>query len=747
MASSIDDIRASLQNAESQLNPEGGAPPPEGLEDISRTLASATLEATPAGVPGRQDPFEPDLTRGLSDEFVAGLGAGVDSLQMALYGIARQVGRDLDLPDLEDYGTEGIRGNIAEIQQFGPSVSGFTDIESADDFFRWSAGALGQAVPSLGAAMTGGGIGAVLGKKAVERAIRNKIQNAAIDDLVRIGIKPEVAVESVFKMMRGPKFVSALRQSLTTAEKRALSIGSQAGAAAGATGVSVPQQTGETLTSGVDDLGTAIIAGIAGGALEALPALRLLKRSFPGTDPRIAGQFVQDFVKATGSQSLIEGSTEAAQEMIQLAAQAYHDPFFDLLDPHNAKQVIDSFAAGALVGAVTGGGAAGIGELTGAPRVPGDLPTIDETPIEPVTPPDDFEPADNTVLEEIRDRINSSMQESLAPALNTIRNQFTNGVRGIVGAVPGLGKTLGAYTKPVKDAHDEFVAGHANVIEDAQRYAQESMAWITEQAEKISNPEERAAFIQRSLAEVQEQFTSLSEDLVERAGRILQRTQSQVDGIGVFDTEDDQTLGVDSPETEFTFGQNESFVDEQGVKRTRRTKGDDVIPFETERGALNAVASLLNRFPNAAESAFEVRQVEDGWVVAIDDSGQRDTMIQDEIISDAVDNARWSARGNPDRKGRQVQVQMKGVEGKTFLDIPTLIFAAKKLIPEPAGRNDRPPADRRRSIPDAVQQVPQALSEAVARVSPVRRGARDQQGLQAACGVRPHDQGQRCHAG
>jgi hypothetical protein len=667
--------------AGSPSQPEAPAPlegqrDPAELHRFADMVEFADLQANPAGRAGPSTFEAPDAQKDLADEFVGGLGAGVDSLQMALFGIARQVGRDIDFADLEDFGTEGIRGNIEQMQQFGPSVSGFTDIESIEDFFRWSAGALGQAVPSLGAAMTGGGIGAVLGKKAVERSIRRQIERDMVRDLVGKGFTREAAEQASSGILRSTGGMNGIRNALTAGEVASVARGGQLGAALGATGVSVPQQTGEALTGESDvPLGTALLAGVAGGALEALPALRLLKKAFPGTDPRIAGNFVKDFVKATGSQSLIEGSTEAAQEMIQIAAAAYHDPFFDLMDPLNAKQVIDSFAAGALVGAVTGGGAETIGAVT----QPAQRPKIEPAAVDPVNDgfPEDFEPADNTVFEEIRDRVNVAMTGTVGPAVNTIRDQFQQGVDKIAARVPGLNRAVEELSGPIRRAHNEFIEGHKPIIEDAQRYARESIAWITEQAEKIADPDQRRQFIDEQMAEVREQFDSVAQDLKTRAEALLRRTQQDVDGIGVFD--DDFGVSQGPVDSDFVFGQEESFENEQGVKVTRQTRGDNVVPFETEQKAYKAVAKLLDRFPNAAESSFEVRQEGDGWVVQIDDSGQRDVLVEDDQVAEAVQNARLSARGNPDRS-RQAHVQMKGVTGKTFLDIPSLIYASRKLV-------------------------------------------------------------------
>ena len=75
-----------------------------------------------------KDPNARPAPATLGQEFEAGIGTGVDQLQMSLFGVGQLVGREFGIESLEQFGTEGVERNAAEAQQYAPTVQGFTDV-------------------------------------------------------------------------------------------------------------------------------------------------------------------------------------------------------------------------------------------------------------------------------------------------------------------------------------------------------------------------------------------------------------------------------------------------------------------------------------------------------------------------------------------------------------------------------------------------------------------------------------------
>lgn len=711
MATRADEIRAFAERYAAEVAPPEGTatPAPAGtdLEQDVRNFASqyAMGNLPPAGsmrAPEIRD-FAEDYQAEINyaDEFARGFGQGTDMLQASLYAMTRTLGRELGLDVIEEFGDKGMMSNIEEMSKFGPTQARFTEIDSMDEFFRWAAGAFGQAIPSLGAAMAGGGLGGALMKKAVEKSIYGVVRDRMLRQMAAKSISAASAESAVDRALRSRAGADLLRNGFQNGNAQLLQRGFAQGATIGAMIPSSAMQAGETemnlAEAGIDgSLLSVFGTGLAGGALEAAPALRLIDKMFPGVDKAVAGSFIKDFAKATGTQAVLEGSTEGAQEMIQLASLAWHDPSFDMLNPENAMQVLDAFAAGALVGAVTGGGAAGVGRLTaqdeGAPgQPPGYRPNLPggpapeserlaETEAPEIIYPEGFEPANNTVFEEVKRQTQDIIDEKLQPAMNKLTSSFNNAqdrVRGhfasagIVSPYAGMEK----YRQAVAEGQDEFLAGHQPILDDTVRYAAEYAMYVAEEAAGMPEAQQQA-FIEEQMAELSAEVGKVAVELGLRGDKMIGSVVSEIENDPIYDM---APPDPDQVETEFVFGQMFAYKDEQGTSRRYRTRGENARPYPTYEAAANNLESVQEKYPSAPASAWSIRgNDETGYTIAINDSGIRQQLRDDEVVSESLELARVSARGHKN-EGRKVKVKFPGRKGQTIIDLPTLVFEGRRI--------------------------------------------------------------------
>lgn len=786
-----DDIRAFRDQYVAQnLPPEGeavpfapqsGSAPGQDIRDFAAQWAmqNAPQEGAMRGLEIRD--FASDYQADVSymDEFGRGVSQGTDMLQASLYAMTKTIGRELGIEALEGFGERGMQANIEEMSQFGPTQARFSQIDSMDDFFRWAAGAFGQALPSLGTAMAGGGFGGLLVKKGVERSIYKVVRDRMLRQMKRKGIADDAAEAAVARALNSRAGVDMLKNGFQDGNARLLQRGFARGSAIGAMIPSSAMQAGETemtlSEAGIDGSLAAVFgAGIAGGSLEALPALRLIDRMFPGVDKKVAGSFISDFAKATGTQAVLEGSTEGAQEMIQLASLAWHDPSFDLMNPENGLQVLDAFAAGALVGAVTGGAGEIVGRGTGGapddtapfrPNLPGGpKERVSEVDAPEVTYPEDFEPADNSVFDEVKGRAQKVVDETLKPALNKIGSTFNgaqdraDGVFLAGNVTPYAGAT--PYRLAVQAGQDEFIAGHEPVLADTVRYARDYAMWLAEEAADIDpswkvviqqalaledrvmtaanidptglkGPDKALAeqnrktwqlevdrleqfkheygikgsvrenleqgkiddtvspktkeFIEKGMVDLQEEVGKVATELGMRGDKIIGALMQDIESDPIMD-DLQAPPDPDEVETEFEFGQMFAYRDDQNQHRTYRTRWPNARPYPTYEQAADNLESVMEKYPSAPPSAWSIREVEPneelgqpgGFTIAINDSGLRTQLREDEVVFDAVTIARVSARGNPDKK-RHVTVKLPNRKTNVTLDLPTLVYEGRRL--------------------------------------------------------------------
>lgn len=692
----------------------------------------------PLRIPGTDSaPIRPSVVsdNSLGEEFIAGLGQGVNSFQGSLFGVAGLLGRELGIGWLEEAGYEGAKRNFEEAGQTGRQSGGFSDIESAGGFFKWASASLGEAIPSLASMFTGAGIGVSIGKKAIENGVKRSLARRIERDLTgRFGFDKGAALEAASGLMNSKTGQTMLAKAFTTgrsgaviakAAGKATTLGGRAGGFIAATLPQIGAIDQELVSAGIVDPGlTALIGGIAGGALELAPALRLMDKMFPGVDRQVAKIFVKDFAISTGTQLALEGSTEAAQELIQLAALAYHDPTFDMFSPDAKRRVIDAFAAGALVGAVTGGGAEAVGSIGPAIRK-----------IRKVAPPkiekwkmdikagvanvkqkaedgaEGFVAADNTVFEEIRSRIYSTVAPKIEAAINSARNQFQPVADKLNSVMEGgLNVETASFGQLVKAAHNQFIKDHAAQIKDAMEYIDKRSKWITETAAQIKDPEQRAKFVEDHINAVTEKLSGFMEKMRQSAAKRDQNLGAEIDNMdfeGVLeelgDTLNDELLDQESepgvsevdaePALVFGKGQKGKVVTVSGKTKVAGyhdrpasvDKDGKVIPaMSKEEMAAKGMATLRNEFPEATDDDFEIVNQEDGTLVI---ETVNPELMATHRFNEAQKASRRSANSNDDTR-RHFMLPLELIKKlglkitNPLMDIVTLAHRGKDLDPD-----------------------------------------------------------------
>lgn len=279
---------------------------------------------------GLSAPGQPSI----SGEFSKGVGAGVDSLQGTLYGLAGLAGDAAGADGLRDWGLEGYQRNQQEAAENAPAVGRFEDVHGAHDAALYAAQGLGQLVPFAASSVATGGIGGAVAKVAGRKAVERFAENQVAKGVAR-----------------------------ATAEKAAQAYGNklaQRGAMAGVAANSVGTEQGSIYGDIYDKTGqyapgTAAAYGAAAGALDALPEVGLISR--------LAGRGTGGIARQALKQAGAEGATEGAQTAVENLAVQRVDPNHQAFDQQGVSDIANASLIGALGGGVAGGGAAAAGRL------------------------------------------------------------------------------------------------------------------------------------------------------------------------------------------------------------------------------------------------------------------------------------------------------------------------------------------------------------------------------------------------
>lgn len=329
-----------------------------------------------------------ETQRSLRREFGAGIQRGVDSLQAGMYGAVSAVGEMFNeegaRPNaLQRFGESGYMRNVQEAERNAATQDLKTLWEEGggvDEWLRWGLGVLGEALPSMGAMLAGGGVGAAGGKiaqAAMRRSAARKIEKSIAGKLQDSGVAAETA----------KKLAGSVASNLPRHAARA--------GALGASGLPQGGQIYEEIKNeyNVREPVKSLLAGLGAGALDVVGLEVILKQAFPGATTEATKHIAKRIFGGATAGAFTEAPTEATQELIAILTKEGANPnpdapFMDrVFSEDNQWRMIEAAAAGGLFGSIAGGlgGTAG----AAADRMGGKdkTPPPPEATTEPPPPP------------------------------------------------------------------------------------------------------------------------------------------------------------------------------------------------------------------------------------------------------------------------------------------------------------------------------------------------------------------------
>jgi hypothetical protein len=335
------------------------------------------------------------LRPSLREEFVGSVGQAADNLQATTIGAGALAADALGASRLAAYLAEQAAEQERQAAEFKPSVGSYKDVDSLADSAYYVIYGLGQLVPAGAESAVMAGAGALAGAAAgstvspgagtaggaLAGGLAGFVARTASRNLLRAGIK-DLTTElgkAAFK-------------------KEARSVASSLLAKAGLAAASIPQSVGE-IYNDTGDVGISASMGTLAGVLDLLPESYVLSKFFkPGTKvaekeaSRVLGYVKRLGVEASKTMPM-EGSTEAAQEFINFAAEKWSRG-----EPASITDTdVERFVNAGLIGAIGGGmfaPVAALGQGREAPQGAIDVETTEvaapapAVPVAPITAED-----------------------------------------------------------------------------------------------------------------------------------------------------------------------------------------------------------------------------------------------------------------------------------------------------------------------------------------------------------------------
>lgn len=314
---------------------QSNSPPPPGFEPVASSDYAAFVSAI----------TNPTMGRLASRNF----GIGVDNAQML-------AGRGMQFLGAEESGQRVVASQLEDLRKTSPYQRQFSDIGSDPNrgVLDWFVANLAQQGPN----MIESAVSAAVGFAAGSATGGGPISGAGGAILSLVGKQSfKAAVTAAGKKYAAGEALSAAETKLL---KEAAGI---VGAAVATTGqnyaTGVADIYGEGMESGAPSRGAAALGAIPYAALESTGEFLLGMRLFGDLGKR-AGKVADttpyrskatDLLKGLGAGAAIEGTTEAGQEALLLAA----NPAVDWDSAEGITRLINSFAAGAAVGGPIGG--------------------------------------------------------------------------------------------------------------------------------------------------------------------------------------------------------------------------------------------------------------------------------------------------------------------------------------------------------------------------------------------------------
>lgn len=262
-------------------------------------------------------------------ELVRSTVGGIDTMQAQLFSAVGQAGDAAGIDAVKNFGLSGYQRNMAEAAENRPSVESIDDIKGVADAAYYGIGLVGSQAPqiagTLATSAAGGAIGGVIGGA-----------------------------------LGGPA-------GAVSGTARGAFLGATAG------GYLQSQNYADlALSGGENPAFTAATVGVVSGLLESVVPLKVLRTAFGAAPSGLAktgiehllgraNQVVPGLVDAMQREIIRNGSaealTEVAQELTAMAGELYshrNNPNFEISDKELRDRLINSAAAGAILGGLTG---------------------------------------------------------------------------------------------------------------------------------------------------------------------------------------------------------------------------------------------------------------------------------------------------------------------------------------------------------------------------------------------------------
>jgi len=332
-------------------------------EEYWANLYGETIATPTADLPPATPEPEPEM-----GNFTRGLNMAVDEAQGLGGGVKALVGSSIGNDEWVDSGMEIYQRNMDESKQYAGDIEKIEDIESLDDFGKWTAHTVGRFLPDIGMAVVSGGIGGAVTKKVVKEGIKSKANDQA-QDIVQAGIEKDAA-DYIARMFAEKEAADAVGK----AAFRGSMVGAAAYTGQQSAGGSFARILEET---GVEAPLTALGVGIISGGLEAAPFMKVFSSIFPKGKAKEFGEFIAGDLATKPpwvTSALIDvrdimginAVTEGLQLIVDDSAVTYVNNNFSeneaqeyanyLMDPEARSRMVNTLAVGALMGVTTGAG-------------------------------------------------------------------------------------------------------------------------------------------------------------------------------------------------------------------------------------------------------------------------------------------------------------------------------------------------------------------------------------------------------
>ena len=279
---------------------------------------------------------------------------GVDQLQSDLYGMAGLFGDLISSDAIRDWGIEGFLANKAELENTPTprQVPNIESIGSMGDFGTWLKETAADQIPNVGLMLASGGLGGAVGKAVLGRLIPQYAARATAANLaargMAAGATKEAAEAAALRAAPG-----VLGRNIGASTGLYGSIGGIESGGAYSTDV---EKHGVEGTSPLLDLGV----GVANAAVERILGMEgSILRNVLGHPVKDVTEKAARGILARGLSAGVlsgtkEGMAEAIQETTQLLNERIQDEDFSGITSEETSRLLNSFAAGAALGAPMG---------------------------------------------------------------------------------------------------------------------------------------------------------------------------------------------------------------------------------------------------------------------------------------------------------------------------------------------------------------------------------------------------------